>query len=214
MQEECVKACKEATVADRIMLKAMVAHQGQFREGPEHRPYIVHPAEVVMRLKRWGYTEEANPDVLAIGWGHDLLEDTAVTEDEILRLSNATVLEGIKTLTFKPPQGIGDEEFDRLKADYIRGVAENAPLDVLAVKLADRICNSFDRLGTVTDAEKKKAKVTLEKAKDLMTRLDQLPCARAVQEDLNDLNSYIQYGMDTQSAMDIWDSDYELGIIC
>ena len=104
MNGEEYRVSKEETVADKMMVKAMVAHQGQFREGTGHLPYIVHPASVVIRLKRWGYTEEKNPNVLAIGWGHDLLEDTEVPEWEIAALTNGEVLKGIKMLTFKPPK--------------------------------------------------------------------------------------------------------------
>lgn len=213
MDGEEYRVSKEETVADKMMVKAMVAHQGQFREGAGHIPYIVHPASVVIRLKRWGYTEEKNPNVLAIGWGHDLLEDTEVPEWEIAALTNGEVLKGIKMLTFKPPKGIGDEEFDRLKADYIREIAEKAPLDVLAVKLADRICNAHDRLGGMSTEERAKAKETLEKGKALFARLEELPCAAAVKGDLLDIEYAIKEGIDPKWAMDIWDSDYELGTV-
>ena len=52
-------------------------------------PYISHPAAVVDMLKSWGYSADDNQDAvsLAIAWGHDLLEDTKVTADEIIEAS-------------------------------------------------------------------------------------------------------------------------------
>ena len=108
-------------------------HAGQFRKGEEKLPYIVHPQGVADTLIRWG----AAPDSAAvqIAWGHDLLEDTAVSEAEILAVSDEKVLEGIQLLT--RPRSME-------KALYMQSVARSGNLDVLLVKIADRICNSKD----------------------------------------------------------------------
>ena len=72
-------------------------HTGQFRKGEEKLPYIIHPQAVAETLQKWG----ENPDspTIMIAWGHDLLEDTCVSEGEILAVSNAEVLQSIKLLT-------------------------------------------------------------------------------------------------------------------
>ena len=70
-------------------------------------PYISHPAAVVDLLKSWGYSADDPSDAvtLAIAWGHDLLEDTKVTFDELLDASAPApdrVVSGIQHLTFDP----------------------------------------------------------------------------------------------------------------
>ena len=108
-------------------------HAGQFRKGTEHLPYIVHPQVVAQTLLDWG--EPMDSPAVAMAWGHDLLEDTTVTEDEIREAAGDRVLEGIKLLT-RPE--------DVKKRLYIRAVAASGDREALLVKLADRICNSRD----------------------------------------------------------------------
>jgi hypothetical protein len=108
-------------------------HVGQFRKGVEKLPYIVHPQAVAETLHKWG----ENPDspAMMIAWGHDLLEDTCVSESEILAVSSPDVLQGIKLLT--RPRSMD-------KALYLRSIAESGCRDALLVKISDRICNTND----------------------------------------------------------------------
>ena len=108
-------------------------HAGQFRKGEEKLPYIVHPQAVAETLQKWG----ENPDspAIMIAWGHDLLEDTTVSESEILAVSNAEVLQSIKLLT--RPRSMD-------KALYLQSITESGNRDALLVKISDRICNSRD----------------------------------------------------------------------
>ena len=108
-------------------------HAGQFRKGKEQLPYIVHPESVVNTLIRWG--EDKDSSAVSMAWGHDLLEDTAVTESEILAVSSEEVLQGIKILT--RPENIE-------KSLYLQTIARSGIRNVLLVKTADRICNSKD----------------------------------------------------------------------
>ena len=105
-------------------------------------PYISHPAAVVDMLKSWGYSADDPSDAvtLAIAWGHDLLEDTKVTPDEIIEASSPEpnrILGGIQHLTFDPKEG-------RTKDEYIRAIGESEPPERLVVKIADRLCNTLD----------------------------------------------------------------------
>ena len=176
----------EVKVVENMMRLAAVFHQDQYREGNDSAsgrklPYILHLMEVTNLLRSWGYSEQNWPEVLAIGWGHDLLEDTDVGEARIEEAAGARVLSAIKALTFKPPKGISDEEFDRLKAEYVSGIVQLAPAEVLAVKIADRICNVRNRLETVSDSKRtEKARRNFEKAKDLFDLADRLPFAEQV----------------------------------
>lgn len=108
-------------------------HAGQKRKGEGNIPYIVHPEAVVDTLLKWGVKPDS--PMIPIAWGHDLLEDTKVTEAEILNVSDETVLAGIKMLT-RP------READ--KKLYLEGIADSGNRDILLVKVSDRICNSKD----------------------------------------------------------------------
>ena len=118
---------------EKIRALAEKYHAGQFRRGPEKLPYIVHPAAVVRTLLEWGEPEDS--PAVDMAWGHDLLEDTPVTEAEIRDAAGDRVLAGIKRLT-KP------KNMD--KPRYLLQVAGTGDRDVLLVKLADRICNTRD----------------------------------------------------------------------
>ena len=108
-------------------------HAGQFRKGEEKLPYTVHPQAVAETLERWG--ESPDSTAIQIAWGHDLLEDTSVSDAEIVAASSAEVLQGIKQLT--NPGNIA-------KRLYLQQVADCGIREVLLVKISDRICNSRD----------------------------------------------------------------------
>ncbi len=62
-------------VAVRAAAIAKAAHEGQFRRD-NTTPYILHPAAVAKRVA-------GDPTAEAVAWLHDVLEDTAVTADEL-----------------------------------------------------------------------------------------------------------------------------------
>ena len=120
----------------KMMELARKWHAGQFRNAPDGEippPYIVHPEAVAKNLLDWG--EPENSEAVAIAWGHDLLEDTKISGEEILAASNAEVLEGIRFLT--RPKDID-------KHLYLQKVAHRGSRDMILVKLSDRIQNSRD----------------------------------------------------------------------
>ena len=108
-------------------------HAGQFRKGEEKLPYIVHPQAVAETLHKWG--EPTDSPAIMIAWGHDLLEDTCISESEILAVSSPAVLQGIKLLT--RPRSMD-------KALYLQSIVESGNRDALLVKISDRICNTND----------------------------------------------------------------------
>ena len=110
-------------------------HAGQYRKGAGNIPYIVHPEAVAETLIRCG--EAPDSTAVQIAWGHDLLEDTGVSEQEILAVSSPDVLQGIKRLT--KPEHLA-------KSLYLQQVADGGCREVLLVKISDRICNSKDFL--------------------------------------------------------------------
>lgn len=120
---------------EAIKALAEKRHAGQFREGDEKLPYIVHPEAVVRTLLAWGEPEDS--PAVAMAWGHDLLEDTDASEAEIRDAAGDRVLRGIKLLT--RPKGMD-------KSLYLRQVAADGSREELVVKLADRICNTRDHV--------------------------------------------------------------------
>ena len=73
---------------------ATKAHEGMLRKGGK-MPYIYHPLEVALLVSRMTKDEE----VIAAGYLHDVLEDTAVTEEELEQAFGRRVLELVKAET-------------------------------------------------------------------------------------------------------------------
>ena len=122
---------------ERMKALAERGHAGQLRKDGK-TDYVEHPRAVVALLRRWGV---ADAETLAVAWGHDLLEDTDVTEADILRAGGkargAAILAGIEALT-------RDKAAWPDKKEWLKHVARTAPPAALLVKAADRICNTRD----------------------------------------------------------------------
>ena len=147
--------------------------KGKPRDGLIPLPYIVHPEGVVALLESWGYNEAEDAVTLAVAWGHDLLEDVEdIAESEVESVGGKAVLEGIKMLTFKPPKEILDDEYDRLKAEYISSIVKLVPPEIAVVKMADRLCNTFD----FVREDRAHAVKYLKAANALFARLDGPDC--------------------------------------
>jgi len=116
------------TIVDRAERFAVHAH-GDQRYGD--RPYRDHLAEVVAVLRRFGVDD---PELLAAGWLHDVLEDTAATRAQLQERFGRRVTEAVWALT----DGPGDDRAARKRVSYAR-IARSA--DAAVVKLADRIAN-------------------------------------------------------------------------
>ena len=109
---------------------ATKAHEGMLRKGGK-MPYIYHPLEVALLVSRMTKDEE----VIAAGYLHDVLEDTAVTEEELEQAFGRRVLELVKAET--EDKSLTWEE---RKAHTIRHL-EEAPYEVKLLTLADKLSN-------------------------------------------------------------------------
>ena len=155
-RDEALRVLEALDVVDRLHVIADVLHGMDTppRRGIGRFPYITHPQAVVRQLEQWGYTNADDPVTLAVGWGHDLFEDTRLRDNTGILLTLAgtakdemrKVIAGIRTLSFLPEAGLTDEEYVSQKRAYIADVAANAPASVLVVKMADRLCNTRDFL--------------------------------------------------------------------
>lgn len=118
----------------RAMNIAYAAHEGQYRRG-NGEPYVNHPKRVVQLLGE--LLPSVTQEMYAAAWLHDVLEDTAVTADEILESTNSLVLDYVQLLT-KDCKTSEKEYFYRLAC---------APVSVQNIKLCDMLDNMADLAG-------------------------------------------------------------------
>jgi (p)ppGpp synthase/HD superfamily hydrolase len=119
-----------------MMVLAAMGHNGQFDKSG--KTYILHCLTVMQ------YLETEDEELMCIALGHDLLEDTNVTKEELLRLGfSDRVVNGIVALT--KVKGQSYEE-------YKQSVFANE--DAMRVKMCDLRHNSdIRRLKGVTEKD-------------------------------------------------------------
>lgn len=127
---------KKGEMLGKMLVIATNAHAGQFDRGG--RPYILHP------LKVMHYLRSDDEELMCIALGHDVVEDTSVTFEELREAGmSIRVIEGIRALT-----KVEGESYD----DYKQRVLTNH--DAMRVKMADLRHNSdIRRLKGVTEKD-------------------------------------------------------------
>ncbi len=125
---------------ERAIAIAVEAHQDQTRKGEPTIPYIVHPVTVALILSRYTGDE----DTIIAGLLHDVLEDTPLGEDAILREFGAKVLGMVKDVTEPDLPGLS---WETRKARYLRQL-ERAPRGSLLVASADKIANLISMISS------------------------------------------------------------------
>ena len=107
-------------VIDLAKTIATVAHLGQVDKSGE--PYIDHPAAVAALLTG------RNENIIAAGWLHDVLEDTAVTEETLRSLGCPwEVVNAVKALT-RHKDDEGDEYYERVNQNSIAREVKRADI--------------------------------------------------------------------------------------
>lgn len=119
------------------MLKLVVdAHDGQFDKGG--LPYVLHPLKVMHYLK----SDDEELQIIALG--HDIIEDTDVTEGQLAEIGfSERVIAAIRALT-------------KIKGETYEGYKDRvkANPDAVRVKMADLRHNSdIRRLKGVTEKD-------------------------------------------------------------
>lgn len=117
----------------KALLLATKYHADQFRKSGE--PYITHCIQTAQILTEWGVTDEV---LLAAALSHDLLEDTPLTAEELIKELGKEVCQLVEGVTkFKKTTGEGDNFATKRK------IAAESYLDprVAILKLADRLHN-------------------------------------------------------------------------
>lgn len=127
---------KKGEMLDKMLVIVTNAHHGQFDKGG--RPYILHPLRVMSYLK------EDDEELQCIALGHDVIEDTTVTYQDLRDAGiSERVIIGIEALTKQ--KGYSYE-------DYKKQVFGN--IDAMKVKLCDLRHNTdIRRLKGVTDKD-------------------------------------------------------------
>lgn len=147
-----------------MLLFATSKHDGQFDKGGN--PYILHPINVMIIVRSKIQDEEMD----CIALGHDLLEDTNTTIEELIEIGMTDrIINAIKALTKMPGQS---------KKEYYKAIIENGK-DAIIVKMADLEHNSnLSRIKGIKEKD-------LERASYYMVMYKQL------EEELNLLNRKI-----------------------
>jgi len=124
------------------LLLAMKYHGDQKRKIDGH-PYLEHPLIVGHVLWKKGFS----PPTVAAGFCHDLLEDTACTEEEIRRACGAETLRIVRSVS----QDGSIKDWDKKKEAYIAAV-EKGGKEAMAVSLVDKIHNAESLLAAFRSA--------------------------------------------------------------
>ncbi|MDR3620137.1 MAG: HD domain-containing protein [Paludisphaera borealis] len=115
---------------------AATSHEGQTRRASE-TPYVQHVVAVAWILGRSGFGE----DVVIAGLLHDVVEDTAVTVEEVAARFGPVVADLVERCSEIKNDATGRMRpwIDR-KRDHLAALAD-APVEARAVILADKIHN-------------------------------------------------------------------------
>lgn len=131
-------AIERNMIQTKIALKVMCRyHEGQYRNGKDKLPYIVHPLTLACHAFALGIGED---NLIAACLLHDVLEDTEATSEDLG--VNKEVLKAVELVTFRVIEGLTKEESKEL---YYEKIGENKIASM--VKLLDR-CNNVSTMAT------------------------------------------------------------------
>ncbi len=136
------------SLTGRAYIFAEQAHAGQMRKSGE--PYFNHAFATAETLRRW-HTDEAT---IAAGLLHDVVEDTAVTEENLKKEFGdeiAFLVEGVTKLSRIKYRG-AEGKVENLRKMIL---AISQDLRVVFIKLADRLHN-MKTLGALPPAKQKR----------------------------------------------------------
>ncbi|MCB1886425.1 MAG: bifunctional (p)ppGpp synthetase/guanosine-3',5'-bis(diphosphate) 3'-pyrophosphohydrolase [Rhodocyclaceae bacterium] len=152
------------------------AHEGQFRQSGE--PYVTHPVAVAEIISGW----RLDPQALIAALLHDVMEDTAISKQEIADAFGkvtAELVDGLSKLDkieFQSQEEAQAENFRKML------LAMASDLRVILIKLADRLHN-MRTLDSVSPAKRRRvASETFEIYAPIANRLGLNQIYRELQE--------------------------------
>ena len=151
---------------------AKKAHEGQTRKSGE--PYIIHPLNVAIILAEL----EMDKETIIAGILHDVVEDTAMTQEDLVREFGSDVallVDGVTKLE-KIPLSAGADQSDaklEMQAENLRKMflAMAKDIRVILIKLADRLHNMRTLQHQKPESQQRIARETLEIYSPIAQRL-------------------------------------------
>ncbi|MBQ7064420.1 MAG: bifunctional (p)ppGpp synthetase/guanosine-3',5'-bis(diphosphate) 3'-pyrophosphohydrolase [Firmicutes bacterium] len=136
---------------------AAEAHAGQLRQSGE--PYIIHPLHVAITLAEL----ELDLESIEAGLLHDVVEDTKITDEDILKMFGGDVAQLVDGVTKLKNLTYTTNDKEEIQAENYRKmfIAMAKDIRVILIKLADRLHN----LQTLEYKSKEKQ---LEKARETL----------------------------------------------
>lgn len=132
---------------DQAVLYAAKKHEGAWRAGTRPLPYITHPVEVLIALRRMD--EESSEAMLIAAVLHDVLEETSTTAKEIEKQFGPEVRKLVESLTREEPEpesvkGMPEDHLSELRSQMLLEEIKQMSSDAQRIKLADRLVNIIE----------------------------------------------------------------------
>ncbi len=126
----------DTSLLDRAIIYAVRAHAGTERRGKGF-PYIVHPMEAMAIVA----TLTADQALLAAAALHDVVEDTALTVEDIRAEFGDRVAELVEAESDKFVEGVSESDSWRTRKQAAIDRLAEAPLEVKMIAMGDKLSN-------------------------------------------------------------------------